>query len=162
MKALHLILPSAPRTKKTSNRLVSIHTKDGRNFKKILPSKQYQRWFDHIMTYAPIIRRQAKLAGFTLPMTGPVEVTALFFRDAEWGDLTGYLNALADAIQAPVIRDGKLVRDGLGIIEDDRQITSWDGSRLAKDVANPRIEIDVIPLQGCLLDAPAEATAEVW
>ena len=41
----------------------------------------------------------------------------------------------------------KLIRKGAGIIEDDVQIVSWDGSRLAKDAARPRIEVTVFVVE---------------
>lgn len=161
MRSLHLVLLGPPRTKKTSQRVVWLKRKNTapgqkQQFPKILPSEQYEHWFKNVMTYAPIINRQVANMGIALPITGPVGVTALFFREANQGDLTGFMQAVADAIQTPVERHGKQVRNGLGIIEDDAQIVSWDGSRLLKDAANPRIELDVVQLQGSLLDTEPE------
>jgi hypothetical protein len=54
----------------------------------------------------------------------------------------------ANAVQA------KLSRKGLGIIADDGLIAHWDGTRLMKDSARPRIEIEINviePAQGELL-----------
>lgn len=58
-------------------------------------------------------------------------------------------------------REGKKVRDGLGIITDDRLIQHWDGSRLLKDAAQPRVElaIEILPVgpeQPALFDQDTE------
>lgn len=168
MKALHLILPGIPMTKKTSQRIIRF----GRNreFVKVMPSEQFCAWFDDLMKFGGQIRREAERAGFVLPIAGPVEVTATVYRKTNTGDLLGYLQSVGDAIQARIERDEydqkkqrdvrKLVRDGLGIIQDDKQIASWDGSRLLKDAANPRIELDVVQLQGSLLDTEPDADVD--
>lgn len=59
---------------------------------------------------------------------------ASFFRERSVGDLVNYLQALADALQEA------------GVVADDRLIASWDGSRLHKDSARPRIELEIAPL----------------
>ena len=51
--------------------------------------------------------------GRTPRMTGPVRVSATFYRDRNAGDLVGYMQALADALQKA------------GVLVDDRQIVSW-------------------------------------
>ncbi len=149
-----------PRTKKTSSRIVRI---GGVN--KILPSKAYMEWFNSAMRIVPEIQRWAQKEGVELPLKGPVHVEALFYRDALRGDLTGYMQAVADWMQSPVIRiiNGrpKLYRDGANIIADDAQIESWDGSRLLKDAARPRIEITVRPFQDHLLMADGLMVHEV-
>jgi hypothetical protein len=126
----------APRTKKTSQRIVRI----GKHAK-ILPSKAHEEWFAIAMSQGATIRRQLKAAGVLLPITGQVAVKATFYRDALRGDATGYYQALADALQMP---HGK--RGGLGIVVDDKQIAHWDGSRLDKDKGNPRIEVEITAL----------------
>ena len=93
------------------------------------------------MSQLPIIRAALLSAGVELPIAGLVNCQALIYRDRNTGDLLGYEEALADWLQAPKIRDGKMVRQGAGIILDDRQIVQWDGSRLLKDAADPRIEV---------------------
>lgn len=162
MKLQFTLDVSPPRTKKTSSRIVRF----GKNkeFIKILPSEAFQQWFHDAMVLEPHIRNLALYNGIKLPLTNNVHVTALFYRDAYTGDLLGYEQALADWLQSPVIRwydhgnhvpakgrnDAQMkalgylpkkVRDGAGIVVDDKQITSWDGSRLAKDEARPRIEV---------------------
>ena len=63
--------------------------------------------------------------------TVPVNVSAAFYRDKLTGDAVGYYQALADALE-----EGR-------IVENDRLIVSWDGSRLLKDAKNPRIELEI-------------------
>jgi hypothetical protein len=138
-------VPGPPRTKKTSQRIVQIKAKGGgRGFTKILPSEAFMEWFKRAMQYAPLIRAQLARAGVRLPITAFVQVRATFYRDRDSGDLLGYEQALADWLQAPKINErGKLIRQGAGVIADDVQIRSWDGSRLSKDAACPRIEVEL-------------------
>lgn len=198
MNVLRFTLPGAPRTKKTSNRIVHIGPKRKLNslqesiisaftggaavdilvrqygyttvygafreglrslapgFNKILPSEAHEEWFKTAMQYGMLIRGQLQRAGATLPISGPVEVEAVFYRDANRGDLLGFEQALADWMQAPKFSEPKpgkpprQLRDGAGIIVDDVQVVSWDGSRLAKDAANPRIEVTIYPIEGQL------------
>lgn len=101
------------------------------------------------MTYVPLIRRESQRTGVELPIVGDIAVRATFYRDRSSGDLLGYEQALADFLQEPIYRmdkktgKPKIARDGAGVIRDDVQIVSWDGSRLMKDAANPRIEVAI-------------------
>ncbi len=133
-----------PRTKKTSNRIVQIKGKNGaRGFTKILPSEAYEDWFKAAMLQAPAIRRALLNAGATLPLTGLLNVRAMFYRERLSGDATGFYQGLADWLQEPRQSKGRTVRQGAGIIRDDAQIVSWDGSRLLKDAACPRVEVRI-------------------
>lgn len=115
------VIDGPPRTKKTSNRILRIG-----HFNKVMPSKAFLEWQD---LYAlPQLGRQ--MAG-RAPLTSAVHVQAMFFRDALRGDLVGYMTALADVLQ-----------DG-GVIADDKQIVSWDGTRMTKDKKRPRVELVV-------------------
>ena len=124
-----------PRTKKTHSQIVHIG-----KFHKLLPSKPYLEWFHLALQQAPRIRRELAAQGAHLPLAGAVEVTAVFYRQTCVGDLCGFLQALGDLLQASRL---KPKRNGAGIIKDDAQIDSWDGSRRAKDAANPRIEVTI-------------------
>ncbi len=135
-----------PRTKKTHNQVVMIH-----GFPRVLPSKPHRKWFKNAMSQSPIIRTLLRDAGIRLPLTGPVHVQAVFYREADSGDLTGFEQALADWLQAPRLRPK---RNGAGIIGDDKQIVNWDGTHLEVDRARPRIEVTIRalePQQGGLL-----------
>lgn len=159
-------VPGAPRTKKTSQRIAFIPAKGNAcakcgkvsakgsrqcqfcgarlGFTKVLPSEAFGEWFAESMKYAPMIRAKLTQAGAALPLEGWIWVKATFYRDRNTGDLLGYEQALADFLQEPLTNDrGKRIRDGAGVYFDDVQIQSWDGSRLAKDSASPRIEVEI-------------------
>lgn len=117
---MRLVIEGAPRTKKTSNRVLRF----GR-FNKIVPSAQYLAWRDSAVAQIkwshPLLEQIAR----------PVNVRARVYRDAMRGDLIGYLQGLADALQEA------------GVVADDKWIEGWDGSRLDKDAERPRIELEI-------------------
>lgn len=110
----------APRTKKTSNRVV----RAGR-FTKVLPSEAFERW-----EALAVPQMRIAWAG-RAPIAHAVNVRAVFYRDAERGDAVGYYQALADALETA------------GVLVNDKHIVSWDGSRLAKDKNRPRVEVEI-------------------
>lgn len=144
------MLGLSPRTKKTSNQVVM----RGKH-PKVLPSKQFLAWFNAAMFLVPGMKREAAAEGITLPFACQVEVKAVIYVERNYGgDLTGYMQAIGDWIQdrQMTVKNGwpKLKRDGAGFITDDRNIASWDGTRLFVDRVNPRIEIEIRPYQGQL------------
>ena len=149
----YLKIPGPPRTKKTSNRLVGFGAPCklcGRPpYNKVLPSEAHEKWFNQSMLFAPLIRRQLEKMKVVLPIKNKIQVRALFYRERDDGDLVAYEQALGDYLQEPKQsrkNPGKLVRNGAGVIADDKQIASWDGSRLMKDKDNPRIECEISTL----------------
>jgi hypothetical protein len=68
---------------------------------------------------------------FMTPRPGiPVHVTAICYCKGVLPDLSGALESVGDAFQ--------------GILwANDKQIESWDGSRVLRDTKNPRTEITV-------------------
>lgn len=129
MKALTLTILGPPRTKKTSNRIVQVRGKP-----RVLPSKANVSW-----TMAAVLQLRSALrrAPSDLPVVvlpyfaAPVGCRALVYRDALRGDLIGYLQAIADALEQA------------GVVTNDKLIESWDGSRMLKDARNPRVEITI-------------------
>jgi Holliday junction resolvase RusA-like endonuclease len=115
----------APRTKKTSNRILQFG-----KFKKIVPSEQYIRW-----QASAVPQMRVAWAG-RVAVNYPVNVRAVFYRDANRGDLIGYMQALADALQTA------------RVLEDDRFVVSWDGTRMRVDRKRPRVEIEIDPAPG--------------
>lgn len=115
-----LTILGAPRTKKNSLRR-KWSWKQKRTMS--VPSEAYEKWEDAALPQLRIAR-----AG-RAPITALVNVKATFYRDADRGDAVGYYQALADALEKA------------GVLENDRQIVSWDGSRLAKDAKSPRVEV---------------------
>lgn len=121
--ALTLVLLGAPRTKKNHGRVLQ------RGKRKVhVQSEAHEAWNASAQMQLAKFRASTD---WTLPIKSPVNCRALFFRDAERGDFIGYAQALADALQ-----------EG-GIVENDSQIRSWDGSRLLVEKANPRIIVSL-------------------
>ncbi len=114
------IIRGAPRTKKTSNRVVRAGA-----FTKVLPSAAYVSY-----ERAAVPQLRAQHCGMPV-YREPVHVRATFYREKNLGDWTGYAQALGDILEAA------------GIVENDRLIAHWDGTRLLKDAANPRVEFEV-------------------
>ena len=120
------------RTKKTHNQIVS-HS--GRI--RVLPSKAWQDWckkapvVGHFVTPVPGMPGKFAAMVGSFPVSGDVNCRALFYRDANRGDAVGFYQGLADLLEKR------------GVLVNDRQIVSWDGSRLLKDAANPRVEIEL-------------------
>lgn len=115
--AITFVIAGAPRTKKTSNRIVRC----GR-FSKILPSEAFLEWQK---SAAASLFEAKRLHSF--PILEAVNCRALFFRERSVGDACGFYQGLADLLQHH------------GIVKNDSQVRSWDGSRLLKDAANPRV-----------------------
>jgi hypothetical protein len=159
VKSCRFTIPGPPRTKKAHNQLVTLPgaydpltQARGRGFQKVLPSKQYMKWFACAMTYALMIKTQIREQGFEPPIQGRLRVTALFYlpNEAHVGDLVGYEQALGDFLQAPTYdpKTYRQRRDGAGIIQDDKQISSWgESSRDLRDKVNPRVEICIEVLE---------------
>lgn len=138
---VRLTLYGPPRTKKTSNRLKWVQLRPARRGRsgqrarrwKVLPSAAWCAWRDRLLLEQRCLvtdfNMQAWHFDYEAPLTDPANCQAIFYREADVGDAVGYYQGLADVLQA------------LGIVDDDRRLVSWDGSRLAKDAKNPRVEI---------------------
>ncbi len=118
MNELQFTLPGKLRIKKNSRRIFGAG-----KFKINLPSKAYEEW-----------ERQARSWKFLFapkePITAPVHVEAHIFYSGQQPDLSGCLESVGDCLQGVVWAN-------------DKQIISWDGSRLHHDKKNPRTEIIV-------------------
>lgn len=152
-----IVIPGAPRTAKNSPMIIR-----GIKHPVLLPSPAYREWTQHVLSYRDQIR--SHLASL-IPIVGPVSMQALIYRESLTGDAVGYYQAIADVLQSqvwscesckrktPEERPSecrhcgcfalKLTRKGLGIIEDDKLIMDWDGSRLMKDAQRPRVELTI-------------------
>lgn len=122
-------LPVTPRTKKNSR----VHAKvRGRTVP--LPSEAYREMAAGIVAWARRLAGLIIIRGkvwdiFNAHLSQPLNCAAIFYRDANRGDAVGYYQALADALESA------------GVLSDDKWITQWDGSRLAKDADRSRIEV---------------------
>ena len=117
------VLFGSPRTKKNHGRVIK---RGGRKFH--IQSEAYEAWNASAQSQLAKVRSESNVP---LPLAFQVNCRALFLRDAERGDAVGYYQGLADALQ-----EGR-------IIEDDRLVVSWDGSRILKDSANPRVIVSL-------------------
>lgn len=139
MAELRITFEGAPRTKKNHGRVV--HAR-GRPLH--LPSEAYSAWCDAASPRITAAMRRifagdigALVAGVDVKCNTrlrgfidyPVNCAALFYRDANRGDAVGYYQGLADLLEAA------------GVVKNDKWIVSWDGSRLFKDAARPRVEL---------------------
>lgn len=115
-----MVIVGAPRTKKNHSTIVR-----SKGRPRLIPSEAYRRWES-----VAVPQMRIYWAGRE-PIARPVNVCAVFYRDADRGDAVGYYQALADALQKA------------GALVDDVWIKSWDGSRLAKDNKRPRVEVEI-------------------
>ena len=115
-----LVIPGIPRTKKNSGRIVP----RGRRHI-ILPSEAWKEWCAAVAPQLEVWALRNRLQ----PIASPVNCAAIFYRDADRGDAVGFYQGLADVLEKS------------GIVENDKFIVSWDGSRLRKDAARPRVEV---------------------
>lgn len=155
---LKVTLFGAPRTLKTSPVIVR-HV----NRPVLLPSEAYREWLK-VQLWSKMALRSS--LGNRVPVTEPCSINAQVYRESNTGDWTGFVQAIADAIQAEVWTCetcrkksytakcvhcpgyGKRTRDGLGLILDDKLVQHWDGTRLLVDRLNPRIDLVVETIPG--------------
>lgn len=119
-----MILNGAPRSKKNSQRIVRVR---GRVL--IVQSKSY-------VAYERACLWQLRATWQRPPIDGWVGCAAIFYRDRDVGDLNNYTAALADILEKA------------GVLVNDRLIRSWDGSRVDKDPARPRVEVLLTSFDG--------------
>jgi len=124
-KMKKFILPGSIRSKKNSKRACMVGGKNVPRRAVLLPSKAYTEW-----------ERQARaaLTPYIDPhdtlFDGPVHVKVTAYIKGAMPDLSGVLESVGDACE--------------GILwVDDKQIVSWDGSRVYRDKDNPHTEVEV-------------------
>jgi hypothetical protein len=141
MRQVALILPGSVRSKKNSKQPTPISCKPGskstlfKHFAKLgmkpvrimlQPSKAYKTWENEAHA---AIRKQYL---FPRLISSPVHVKAIAYIRGPAPDLSGMTESIGDCLQGVVI-------------ENDRQIKSWDGSRVYRDKDNPRTEVVIKP-----------------
>jgi hypothetical protein len=103
MKQLRFTLLVRPTTKKTSNRIAGMgkrcHSCGKSSIQRVLPSEQFEEFEKTALVLGMQIIPKLRQAGAVLPITKPVHIKALFYRDRDAGDWTGFTNALADVLQ---------------------------------------------------------------
>lgn len=141
-----------PRTKKNSPQIIP-HMRHPI----LVPSEAYRAWHRGAarLLRAQIAGLRASLIdryGYdVLPIKFPVQMSAIFFRDAARGDLMGFIDGLADFLNDDLRPDSqrKAAPDDqpLKILDNDKWIESLDGCRLSKDAERPRIELTIEELR---------------
>jgi Holliday junction resolvase RusA-like endonuclease len=123
----------APRTKSNHQRIG--RSRNGKPF--VMQAKTSVEWEQAAILQLQAQRHRAYGAGpdgSSPPFRHPLNLRALIYRDRATGDLGNFVKALCDALERA------------GIVENDRLIAGFDGSRLLVDKANPRVEIELSPM----------------
>lgn len=94
----------------------------------LIPSETATSW-----ARSAVQQLQAQLCAN--PIDYPVSLNAQIFRKKRTGDLGNYLAAICDALESSEI------------VENDKWILSFDGSRLRSDTCNPRVEIELTEME---------------
>ena len=121
---MKLTLPGSIRSKKNSKRVF----KKGK-FTAVLPSKAYEIWEKQARLSLAIQLRGHK------PTTEDIHVRALIYYKGPKPDLSGCLESVGDCLEGYLWKN-------------DKQIVSWDGSRLFHNLQDPRTEIEVDIIKG--------------
>ena len=125
---MNIVLTGAPRTKKNSQRIIRI----GRG-SRILPSEAYLGYAADCG--AQLTAQRAANAGIDYP----VNVACVYFMPTRRRvDLVNLLEATCD-----ILKDNFVVLDDCASI-----VAGHDGSRVAYDKANPRVEITITRIGG--------------
>lgn len=124
MEKIKITLPGSIRSKKNSKIATIIGGVNKPSRAMILPSNAYKKW-------EAVARQHAAFQYPGEPITDRVAVTARIFYKGQRPDLSGCLESVGDCLEGLVWGDDKLIE-------------SWDGSRLEKDNANPRTEVEVM------------------
>lgn len=115
---LKFVIPVAPRTKKNSQRIVTIG-----GHPRVIPSRAYKDYEDAAGYYLPHLKE---------PISALVNVKAVFFMPTRRRvDLVNLEEALLDVL----VRYGVLADDNAKIV------ATMDGSRVAYDKEHPRTEV---------------------
>lgn len=125
---MRLTILGPPRTKKNHQRIIRVK---GRPV--IVQAKTSEGW--EASAVAQLLSQRPINRGFWEPATVPVSLRALIYRDRNVGDLGNYLASVCDALERA------------GVVVNDRLIQSFDGSRLCIDRKNPRIELEITPME---------------
>ena len=137
----HVVVSGSPRTKKTSNVVTTVK---GRHI--VLPSQDWREWcrdaeikidgcaFMRHRGGAPrLIDGEPPTIWKALEL--PLNCAAVFYLgNRQHGDTVGYMQGLADLLQERQV------------VENDRFLATWDGSRLVHDGSTPRVELTLEPL----------------
>lgn len=119
---LNLHIPCEIRSKKNSKR-VFIHPHTKRQI--VIPSAGYEKFRMEAQKWVAVSIEKQKF-----PINEPCHVCAVIYYKGNRPDLSGALESIGDCFEGQ-------------LWENDKIILSWDGSRLWKCNAFPRIELTV-------------------
>jgi hypothetical protein len=152
--ALQLTVTLAPRTKKNSGQGSIGSSANGTGQPcpgcgkklrvRLFPSKAWREWekLASIETLGaqfvlvqdkPYLHQENRPATPWAPLAAPMNLRAVFYRDADRGDLIGYLQGLCDLLESRAI------------IANDELIESFNGSKMLLDRNYPRTELWLEP-----------------
>jgi hypothetical protein len=136
-----------PRTKKTSNQGVVVRTKTGKQRAVMFPAAEWRAWvkearitideepFVSVKNSVPRLVHSPDGASLWTPLAYPLNCCATFYLGArQHGDTVGYMQGLADLLEQRQV------------IENDRYLATWDGTRLVHDGSAPRVELTLTPV----------------
>jgi Holliday junction resolvase RusA-like endonuclease len=126
---INFVILGPPVTKKNSQQ-IAVNKKTGARF--VVQSEKQKKWSKSAKEQ---LRWQFRVGQFPCAITDPVNVKAIVYRERATGDLLNYLAAVSDALEAA------------GVIVNDRQVVSVDGSRMDKDAKRPRVEVELEVLE---------------
>lgn len=119
-RVITFTIPGRPATKKTGQRIVKCGA-----YHKILPSRAYEEYEAYCLIWLGRIKER---------FTGKVAIRAVYTMPnrKSWPDLTGLMQATGDILEKA------------RIIDNDRDIVSWDGTRITKpDMQKTGVEITI-------------------
>ncbi len=117
------VISGSIRSKKNSKQIIKAK---GRHIP--IPSDAYALWEKQAHQELAITLREMNL--LLIPFSGSVKIKATFYYKGSRPDLSGAEESLGDCLEG-------------FIINNDRQIESWDGSRMVHDKDNPRTEFEI-------------------
>lgn len=125
MYELSFTIMGRPITKKNSQQIVTLKTKNGKSRPIIVPSKAYKEYEGKAYGFIPKLDK---------PIEGPVNVRCLYFMQTNGlVDLANLLEATCD-----VLTHYKVLSD-----DNSRVVVSHDGSRVYVDKLAPRVEVSI-------------------
>jgi len=120
---MKLFLPKSIRSKKNSKRIYARG-----KFKQVLPSKAYVEWEREARIFV------IKQIGYNFKLLEEeLSINAQIYYKGQRPDLSGCFESIGDCLESIVYKN-------------DRQIVSWDGSRLWHNLEDPHtiVEINII------------------
>lgn len=130
MSVLTITLPGSVRSKKNHKQLVPI---GGRRMKRriiAIPSDAYTKWETEARRQVTMDLLESNMLIHPIVKESPVHIEAHFFVKGPLPDLSGALESLGDCME--------------GILyANDKQIVSWDGSRVHHSIDNPHTQVTV-------------------